>query len=525
MRGFPSASRHASASQADAPGTARNVPHVLVVMLDQLRADSLGCAGHPMIRTPAIDGIAAQGLRFTGVHTVSPVCQPSRVSFATGRYPHNHGIWYNRGELPVNYPTYFTALRGAGYTTAVIGKSHLWSHRRVAHLREGEPYLQALGFDTIDEIGGPRGTCATDSGYSDYLRDKGLFELFVSDTSERVADTTITRPAPFDEADHMDAYVGRRAVQCVDAFPENRPTCLFVNFPGPHDPWDAPGRYAAMYDPSHSPPPIPIPERPRTLPDHAAAKLDFAPEPGLTAEVVAAIRANYGGKVSFVDDWCRRIFDAYAARGWLDGLLVIITSDDGEMAGDHGRVYKRTFHESAFAGAAHPALARRIPHGTRDALVENIDVLPTVLAAIGVPQPPMSLGRSLLPVISNPEAQYRTDLLGEIYYGGSRNTMLKTARHKYVIDQEGRGDMRYDLDQDPDEQDNLIGASAARAQRGWRSVFLHEGSAVDLVDRLVACAGWRLEELVTFRRRSGDRRPGPLGGRSPPGAAASAPGL
>ena len=222
--------------------------------------------------------------------------------------------------------------------------------------------------------------------------------------------------------------------------------------------------------------------------------------------MVAAIRANYGGKVSFVDDWWRRIFDAYAARGWLDGLLVIITSDDGEMAGDHGRVYKRTFHESAFAGAAHPALARRIPHGTRDALVENIDVLPTVLAAIGVPQPPMSLGRSLLPVILNPEAQYRTDLLGEIYYGGSRNTMLKTARHKYVIDQEGRGDMRYDLDQDPDEQDNLIGASAARAQRGWRSVFLHEGSAVDLVDRLVACAGWRLEETgyssPAFRRSS-----------------------
>ena len=127
----------------------------------------------------------------------------------------------------------------------------------------------------------------------------------------------------------------------------NRPTGLFVNFPGPHDPWDAPGRYATMYDPAHSPPPIPIPERPRTLPDHAAAKLDFAPEPGLTAAVIAAIRANYGGKVSFVDDWCRRIFDAYAARGWLDDLLVIITSDHGEMAGDHGRVYKRTFHESA----------------------------------------------------------------------------------------------------------------------------------------------------------------------------------
>lgn len=222
------------------PGTPRNKPHVLIVMLDQLRADSLGCAGHPVICTPAIDAMAAQGLRFTGVHTVSPVCQPARVSFVTGRYPHNHGIWHNRGELPVNYPTSFTALRGAGYATAAIGKSHLWSGRRVAHLRDGEPYLRALGFDTVDEIDGPRGTCATASGYSDYPRERGLFELFVSDTTERVADPTITRAAPFDEADHMDGYVGARAVRCVQAFPDDRPTCLFVNFPGPHDPGTRP---------------------------------------------------------------------------------------------------------------------------------------------------------------------------------------------------------------------------------------------------------------------------------------------
>ncbi|MCY4484287.1 MAG: sulfatase-like hydrolase/transferase [Spirochaetaceae bacterium] len=456
-----------------APPPARRKPHVLIVMLDQLRADSLGCAGHPVIRTPAIDAMAAQGLRFTGVHTVSPVCQPSRVSFATGRYPHNHGIWYNRGELPVNYPTFFTALRDAGYASAVVGKSHLWSHKRVAHLRDGEPYLQALGFDEVDEVGGPRGTCSTDSGYSDHLRGKGLWELFVADTNERVADPTITRPAPFDEHDHMDGYVGGRAVQCVEAFPDDRPTCLFVNFPGPHDPWDAPGRWAAMYDPADSPPPIPLPPRPPTLPDHAAAKLDFQPEPGLTPKAVAAIRANYGGKVSFVDHWCRRIFDAYAARGWLDDLLVVVTSDHGEMAGDHGRVYKRTFHESALRVPLIMRWPGRIPHGTRAAPAENIDVMPTVLEAIGVPQPPMSLGRSLLPVISDPRAQHRGDLLSEIYYGGSRNAMLKTERHKYVIDQQGRGYMLYDLGQDPDEQHNLIGAPEARAlEQAMRDALL-----------------------------------------------------
>lgn len=444
------------------PGTPRTKPHVLIVMLDQLRADSLGCAGHPVIRTPAIDAMAAEGLRFTGVHTVSPVCQPSRVSFATGRYPHNHGIWHNRGELPENYPTFFTALRGAGYTTAAIGKMHLWSHRRAAHLREGEGYMRALGFDVSDEIDGPRGTCATDSGYSDHLRAKGLFELFVSDTRERVADPTITRAAPFDEADHMDGYVGARAVRCVEALADDRPTCLFVNFPGPHDPWDAPGSWAAMYAPSDSPPPIPIPERPATLPDHAAAKLDFKPDAGITPAAAAAIRANYGGKVSFVDHWCGRIFNAYAARGWLDDLLVIVTSDHGEMAGDHGRVYKRTFHESALRVPLILRWPGRIPHGTRDALAENIDILPTLLEAIGVPGPPMSLGRSLLPAIADAKAPHRADLLSEIYYGGSRNTMLKTARHKYVIDQAGSGYMLYDLLRDPDEQHNLIGAPEAR---------------------------------------------------------------
>ena len=120
-----------------------------------------------------------------------------------------------------------------------------------------------------------------------------------------------------------------------ETFPDDRPTCLFVNFPGPHDPWDASGRYASTYDPAGSPPPIPLPPRPATLPTTPPPSSTSHREPGLTPAVIAAIRANYGAKVSFVDHWCRRIFDAYAARGWLDDLLVVVTSDHSEKAGDH----------------------------------------------------------------------------------------------------------------------------------------------------------------------------------------------
>ena len=124
---------------------AQERPHILILTADQLRADSMGCAGHPRVKTPVIDSLANNGMRFSNCHTVSPVCQPARVSFITGTYPHNHGIWYNRGELPINYPTLFSRLQDAGYHTATVGKSHLWSHRKVSHLREGEPYMQALG--------------------------------------------------------------------------------------------------------------------------------------------------------------------------------------------------------------------------------------------------------------------------------------------------------------------------------------------------------------------------------------------
>ena len=141
-------------------------------------------------------------MRFSNCHTVSPVCQPSRVSFITGTYPHNHGIWYNRGELPINYPTLFSQLHDAGYHTATVGKSHLWSHKKVSHLREGEPYLQALGFDVIDELGGPRGvstrtrtsptTCARRicSSFSSAIRANGF--AIQSSSNRRRLRRTIT---------------------------------------------------------------------------------------------------------------------------------------------------------------------------------------------------------------------------------------------------------------------------------------------------------------------------------------------
>ena len=100
-------------------------PNFLFFITDQQRADWLGCYGHPVLKTPNIDAIAAQGTRFEKFYAASPVCMPNRASLITGRYPSVHGLRYNGCVLPTHARTFLDCLTEAGYHTAAIGKSHL----------------------------------------------------------------------------------------------------------------------------------------------------------------------------------------------------------------------------------------------------------------------------------------------------------------------------------------------------------------------------------------------------------------
>ena len=112
-------------------------PPILILMPDQLRADTMACAGHPLIRTPNMDRLASEGVRFSNAHTVSPICMPARASFINGLYAHNHHMWTNRGEMPRDDETFFHHLQAAGYFTAHVGKSHYYVHGDF-HMRDRE---------------------------------------------------------------------------------------------------------------------------------------------------------------------------------------------------------------------------------------------------------------------------------------------------------------------------------------------------------------------------------------------------
>jgi len=436
---------------------------MLILMTDQQRADCIRCAGHPQIQTPNLDRVAREGMRFAQATTVTPLCMPARVSFATGVYPHNHGMWTNHGEINADDETLFRLLQKSGYRTALVGKAHYYVHAPGTDLRQREDFMHRCGFEYVHETAGPAASAVTTSYLTEEWKRKGLWELVQQDYARHAAGDTVVAASLLPVDDFLDSYVGRKAAEFVDTYADARPMCLFVGFGGPHPPMDAPGTYATMYRPEDTPVPIPASTQRETQPDLLTQKF---PAPNLGPDalpLIAQIRANYYGKISLIDHSIGHILEAFRRRGWLDDLFIVFLSDHGEMLGDHGRFGKRTFLESSIRI---PLIARwpnRIGANViTDSLVENIDIFPTLLETAGCAPSARCLGRSLWPLLRQTTRDLRESQLAEIGHG-EKLVMLRTRRHKLAIDGKLRAYMLYDLEDDPLEQDNRAGDPAARS--------------------------------------------------------------
>ncbi len=450
-------------------------PNILILMPDQMRADCMGCAGNHVIQTPNLDRLAADGVRFDGFYTASPICMPARASFISGRWPHNHNMWTNAGRLPAGYESLFRRLQAAGYRTAHIGKSHYYEHHG-QHLRDEEDYMRARGFEDLHETTGPWATLTTDSYMTDHWDRLGLLEVFREDYRRRRehAAEIPTWPSPLPEEEYLDSYVGRVACEYLEAYNDNRPFALFVGFPGPHEPWDPPGRWAEMYDPDKMPPAIPPDEPHDWTPEYIAEALRPRRADALTPQKIGEIRAMYYGKISLIDYWVGELLAVLDQRGWAENTLVVFWSDHGEMAGDHGRLHKQVFYEPS---ARVPLVMRwpgRIDVGqVRTGLVSTVDLAPTILEAAGAEPDPNAMGVSLWPHVEDQEAQPREAVFSEIAPGPLGNIMVRTRQWKYAIGNDGRPWMLFDLQADPQERVNLVGhPDAAEAERELREMLL-----------------------------------------------------
>jgi len=424
-------------------------PNVLFIMDDQHRVDFLGCAGAGFLDTPNLDRLAARGVRFTGCCTNAPVCAPARIGLATGLHPWRLGSVGNQSYLPASVGTYYQRLRDAGFRVGCVGKLDLAKPDAYNGRRGDRPRTCSLGFTHPEECEGKMhgGLYPVPQGpYGYYLAERGLYEKFHADYQARRAKgwrIGAAHDSVLSTEDFEDCYIGRRAAEWIEHVPEEFPWHLFVSFVGPHDPFDPPSEYAERYRRAGMP--EPISDQMGEKPGWVRSRL----EPGSPEEVVET-RRQYSALVTLIDVQIGRILEALERRGMSANTYVIFSSDHGEMLGDHGLYHKSVGYEPALRVPLIVAGPGIEPGRVSDALVELIDLNPTLCELAGLPEQEDIDARSLVPVLRGVRAEHRAEIVSAL-----RNfRLIRTAGHKYIENYNDLDEL-YDLAADPQELHNL----------------------------------------------------------------------
>ncbi len=458
--------------------------NVLLILSDEHRPDALGCAGHPHVETPTLDALAADGVRFTDAYCSSPLCVPSRASFATGRYVHETGYWDNAAPYDGSPPSWGHHLTTHDVDHTTIGKLHfepdvddgfddqiLSSHMRTLDtfgLYRDPPQVRPGGRDRIERVGPvPDGEAWYNSDDPDEVCDENRFERAVE-------------------------WIERRGER-----DDETPWVLSVNPLIPHFPLEVEQSYYDLYPESEMDLPVDYP----ASDDHPA--LDQLREhfdgSDVDEETLRRTRSAYYGLVTALDDYVGDLLDALERTGQAEETLVVYTSDHGEVLGDHELWWKCCMYEPS-VGVPLVMRGPGIEGGrTVEQPVSLLDVLPTMTDALGIPAASSWRGTSQYPVATgeaSPDAD-RTVFSEYHAHGVSRGFyMIRRGRYKYVHYLNGP-DQLFDLVADPTEMENLADDPEYRDVR--ESL---ERALDDVVDPEAADARAR-EDQVRRRERLG----------------------
>jgi arylsulfatase len=371
-------------------------PNILLIQTDQQSAETLGLYGNPLVRTPALEKLAARGVVFDYAFCNYPACSPSRSSMFTGRYASTIGVHANHMMIDPAEVTLPQLLKQGGYQTALVGKNHAFMGKMTAsYYPGGEPENPSLLHNVFDYVRlGDHGHLV--DGYRD---DPGVKEAHAW-AQKNCWSSPLghgTNPAPKEKCGtHL---LGETAMHYMERERNpDQPFFMWLSFPDPHTPYQAPEPYASFYNPADVPMPPKDdlngkPERQKVA--HLMDAMDTASE-----EIIRKVRAIHYGMIRFIDDTLERIMQKMDELGLTDNTVIIFTSDHGDSMGAHGLIQKHNAFYDSFTRVpfivANPGYngPRHSPH-----MVELIDVMPTVLDFAGIPAPPGAQGNSLTPFL------------------------------------------------------------------------------------------------------------------------------
>ncbi|MBX7103747.1 MAG: sulfatase [Gemmataceae bacterium] len=405
-------------------------PNIVVMMTDDQRYDFMSHMGHPFLKTPNMDRIAAEGARCKNMFVTNALCAPSRATLMTGHYSHSHGVRDNMGsKLRDDVPWMPDQLRAAGYEVAFCGKSHVPGHFRE---KNWDYYFGFRGQGNYLKPVIAEGTAGEDKPYDGYM------------------DDVVT--------DHAIAWMKR---------PRTKPFALFLFFKAPHRRWDRAERFKELYKD--------VEVRKPELWDHPGAgkPSSFLMAANMFGQFpdtkdFGAMVKDYCACIAAVDENIGRVMATLEGMKALDDTAVMFTSDNGFFMGEWQRFDKRFMHEPSIRVPwliRYPKLAR--PGTAIEPMVINVDIAPTLLDLAGLKPSPAIHGRSILPLLKGDTSGWRKDWLYEYFeypdpsHAVRKNRGIRTEKYKYihyfekVLSTDREEFELYDLVEDPQEKVNL----------------------------------------------------------------------
>ena len=436
----------AQAAALSASGAAPARPNVLLILCDDLRWDALGCAGHPYLKTPHIDRLAAEGVRFRNAFCTSSLCSPSRASILSGLYAHTHRVFNNFTEFPGEAPSFPKRLRAAGYETAYIGKWH-------------------MGEDNDEKR----------PGFDYWASHKGQGKYY--GTEFNIDGKREARPGYYTHA------VTELALDWLKR-PRQKPFLLILGHKAPHSFYVPEPKYSNSFDQVRIPYPDtafnltgkPVWVKGRLYTWHGIYgplfewRKQFPDDRPEAVKDFAAMTRAYWATIRSVDDSVGQIYQALGQAGQLDNTLILFMGDNGLLNGEHGMVDKRAMHEASIRiplVARYPGLTPAAQPRVIDPMVLTLDIAPSVLDLCGVTPFRNIHGKSWRRLVQKGDPSWRASFLYEYNYEKqfpyTPNVRgVRTDEWKYIHYPHGDGTPDrhlaelYDLKNDPEERVNLI---------------------------------------------------------------------